>query len=285
MNTEQWLEKGRKELKEVAHNPLFESQCLLSSVLNIPLPELYFKENRFLSVESQREFSKKIQLRKKGHPVAYITGERDFFKRRFLVGPGVFIPRPETEGLVETALSLKDKPLRGVDFGAGSGCLALSIAMEQPYSRFIAVESSAPACSYFKKNQREWKMEKRVSLLNKDVLHLGRKDVETFLGEKPNIILANPPYIDRNDRELEDSVRRFEPSKALFSDKEGLAHIYSWFSKAMELLSPGGAYIFELGHSQGERVRNFLDEKKPLKSYKIYKDLQGLERVAVCWKK
>ena len=285
MNTEQWLEKGRMELKGVAHNPLFESQYLLSSILNIPLTALYFKENRLLSAKSQREFLKRIKLRKRGHPVAYLTGERDFFKRRFFVGPGVFIPRPETEGLVEAALNVNNEPLKGVDFGAGSGGLALSIAVERPRSRFIAVESSPPACSYFKKNQREWKMEKRVSLLNKDVLQLTREDVEPFLVGTPNVIVANPPYIDRNDSSIEDSVRRFEPSEALFSDKEGLAHIYSWFSKAMELLSPGGVYIFELGHSQGERVRNFLDEKTALRSYKIYKDLQGWERMVMCWKK
>ena len=284
MNTAQWIKKGCKELKEVASSPLLESQYLLSSVLNVPLTALHLKENQDLSPDSQKEFLKKIQLRKKGSPIAYITGEKEFFKRRFYVGPGVFIPRPETEGLVEAALSLKGA-LKGVDFGAGSGCLALSLAMERPDSRFIAVESDPPAYAYLKKNQTEWKMNQKVKTLNQDVNLLTLEQVEPFLKGRPNVIVANPPYVDPNDGQLEDSVKQFEPPAALFSNNEGLAHIDSWFSKAMELLPSGGVYIFELGYSQGEKVRNFLDEKNQLKGYKIYKDLQGWERVAVCAKK
>ncbi|MCY4512872.1 MAG: peptide chain release factor N(5)-glutamine methyltransferase [Bdellovibrionales bacterium] len=284
MNTAQWLEKGCKELKEVTSNPLFESQYLLSSVLNVPLTALHFKENQILSPDSQKEFLKKIQLRKKGFPIAYITGEKEFFKRRFYVGAGVFIPRPETEGLMEAALNLQE-PLKGVDFGSGSGCLALSLTLERPDSRFIAVESDSLAYTYLKKNHREWKLNQKVKLLNQDVHLLTLEQVELFLRGKPNVIVANPPYVDQNDEQLEGFVKQFEPPAALFSDQEGLAHIYSWFSKAMELLQSGGVYIFELGYSQNKKVRNFLDEKNQLKSYKIYKDLQGWDRVAVCTKK
>ena len=285
MTTAQWLEKGYKELKEVASNPQFESQYLLSSVLNTSLTTLHFKENQVLNRDSQKEFLKRIQLRKKGDPIAYITGEKEFFKRRFFVGPGVFIPRPETEGLVEAALNLTKNPLKGVDFGTGSGCLALSLAMERPGSRFVAVESDTQAASYFKRNQKKWKRDQEVKFLNQDVHQLTLEKVEPFLGGRPDIIVANPPYVDKNDSQLEDSVRHFEPPAALFSDKEGLAHIYSWFEKAMKLLGPGGIYIFEMGYSQGKKVRNFLDEKTRLKSYTIHKDLQGWERIAVCMKK
>ena len=317
MDTEKWIEEGRRELKGVCDNPLFESQVLLGSVLNLSLPELYFKENSVLGLKSQREFLKRIRLRKEGCPTAYITGEKEFFKRRFFTGPGVFIPRPETEGLVEIALSfiypsgrisgetertsfplfssvardggigwgLKEKSFRGVDFGAGGGCVALTLALENPSARFVAVESAASALPYLEKNRTAWKMEQRVRISSKDVRRLELKDITAFLGGKPNIITANPPYIDTDDAFLEDSVRRFEPPSALFSGKEGMAHIYSWFSKAVELICSGGVYIFETGGFQGRRVRNFLNEKTELKSYKIHKDLQGRDRVAVCVKK
>ena len=284
MNREQWLEKGRGELKGVTPTPLFESQSLLSSVLKVPLTALYLKKNQSLNRDLQKEFLQKIQLRKTGCPIAYITGEKEFFKRCFHVGPGVFIPRPETESVVEAALKLTD-PLKGVDFGSGSGCLALSIVLERPHSRFVAVESTTPALPWLKKNVRKWKVDKKVKILNQDVCGITLKTVESFLKGRPNVILSNPPYVDQNDNQLEDSVKRFEPTKALFSSKEGLAHIYFWFEKAMELLSSGGVYIFEMGYNQGERVRHFLDEKKILNSYNIYKDLQGWERIAVCMKK
>lgn len=285
MTTAQWLEKGHKELKGVTSNPQLESQHLLSSVLNTSLTALHFKENQILNRDSQKEFLKKLQLRKKGYPIAYITEKKEFFKRQFHVGSGVFIPRSETEGLVEVALSLTKNPLKGVDFGAGSGCLALSLVMERPGSRFVAVELDTQAASYFKRNQREWKRDQEVKLLNQDVHQLTLEKMKPFLGERPNVIVANPPYVDKNDSQLEDSVRYFEPSMALFADKKGLAHIYSWFEKAMELLDSGGIYIFEIGYDQGKKVRNFLDEKTLLKSYTIHKDLQGWERIAVCMKK
>ena len=279
------LSAGRTELKQVSKNPLFESQYVLSSLLNIPSGELYFKKHSVLSPKTKTEFFKKIQLRKNHQPLAYITGREEFFSRRFDVGPGVFIPRPETEQLVELTLSLKYKPLRGVDFGAGSGCVALSIAVERPQSRFVAVENSSSALPFLKKNQAKWNLKNRVQILNKDVFHLNLKDVELFLGGPPNVITANPPYIDRNDKDLEDSVRNFEPPSALFSENGGLAHIYSWFSKAMKLLDPGGVYIFEIGHSQKGEIQNFLSKQKELKSFKIHKDIQRRNRVVFCMKK
>ena len=448
MKTEEWIEIGWRELKGVCDRPLFESQVLLSSVLNLSPAALYFKENSALALKSQREFIKRVRLRKKGCPVAYITGEKEFFNRRFFTGPGVFIPRPETEGLVELALSviypsgdqvsgstervgrtegagrrgrtgrqagrigeteragmrrkgqtegmeriegieesrqaeriggtgrtgqtgqiggtgrtgqtgqiggtggqdrqggqgkqrnqdrqggqeerggqdrqdrqdrqgerdrqggqsnnkrgehsgppllfslsaeingrLKEKSFRGVDFGAGTGCVALTLALENPSARFVAVESAASARPYLEKNRAKWKMEQRVDILNKDVRRVQLNDIKAFLGGGPNIITANPPYIDRDDGFLEDSVRRFEPPSALFSGKKGLAHIYSWAEKAFDLVCSGGVYIFEIGCFQALPVKNFLDEKKELKSYKIHKDLQGRDRVAVCVKK
>ena len=278
------LEEGKRELKHVSNNPLFESQYLLSHLLNIPPGELHFKKHSVLDLKTRAEFLKRIQLRKNGRPPAYITGETEFFSREFDVGPGVFIPRPETEQLVDLTLSLKGQSLRGVDFGAGSGCVALSVAMERPFSRFVAVENSPSALSFLKKNQAKWNLKSRVQILNKNVSCLTLKNVEAFLGGIPNVITANPPYVDKNDKELEDSVRNFEPPEALFSEKEGLAHIYSWFSKAMELLEPGGVYIFEMGHAQEKKARSFLSKKTELKSFKIHKDIQGRDRTVFCMK-
>ena len=128
-------------------------------------------------------------------------------------------------------------------------------------------------------------MESRLSILQTDIQTLKIENIVRLFGSKPSLILANPPYVDPEDRHLSREVGLFEPPLALFSNKGGMAHIISWFEKAMSCLSHEGIYIFELGWSQEERAKAFLDTQKELAYYEIHKDLGGNPRMAVCFKK
>ena len=271
------LGKAQKQLKNRTENPLSEGEKLLSSVLKISQQEIYQRKN--LDQKQAKKFSLLISRRAKGYPLDYITGEKYFYNRRFFVKPGVFIPRPESEELVKWAL--KVKPLRGVDLGAGSGCLACSILLESPKSRFVAVDigSSIPV---LKKNRRLYGLTRRLKILNQDVCKLEKKDVVSFLGDQPDFIVANPPYIEIQDNNLSEEVKLFEPPLALFSQKNGMSHIYSWFKKAMSLLKKNGVYIFEFGFCQSDKVKTFLNCQKI--SYSLHKDHLGWNRVAFCIK-
>ena len=278
------LKEASRELKVVSSSPFFESQCLLSSVENCLMEDLLFKKQ--VSSQSKKKFLNQVKLRKTGCPLDYLLGKREFFKCFFHVGEGVFLPRKETEQMVALVLKYwKNKSFKGVDFGSGTGCIPIALAKESEGARFLAVEKSKQAFLFLKKNQKAFQMEKRVFICHKSVEAVTAQDMISFLKEAPDVITANPPYICKKDKELDLSVKDFEPATALFSDHEGVFHIYSWFQKAMELLKPGGMYIFEIGYSQGEKVCDFLNSQKEISSYKVYKDFQGWDRTVICFKK
>lgn len=271
------LGKAQKQLKNRTEKPLLEGERLLSSVLKTPPTEVYLKKR--LSQKQTKEFFSKVNQRAEGYPLDYIMEEKYFYKRRFFVKSGVFIPRTESEELVKQAL--KTKPLRGVDLGAGSGCLCCSILLESPKSRFVAVDigSSIPV---LRKNRRLYGLSRRLKILNQDICKLNKKNVIPFLGDQPDLIVANPPYIEVQDKNLTEEVKLFEPPLALFSKEDGMAHIYSWFEKAMELLKKNGVYIFEFGFRQSDKVKIFLNSQKI--RYSLQRDSLGWNRSALCIK-
>ena len=272
------LEKAREQLKGNVAKPLQEGEKLLSGVLKVSVPEIYLRKR--LNQRQVQKFFLKVNQRLKGYPLDHILKESYFYKRRFYIKPGTFIPRQESEELVKR--SLKAKPLRGVDLGAGSGCLSISILLENPPCRFVAVDIGS-SVKILKRNRQLYGLTRRLKILDCDVLKLEKKDLISFLKGSPDLIVANPPYIKKQDEHLQEEVRFFEPPLALFSAEKGMAHIYSWFEKAMSLLEKGGVYIFEFGFNQGDKVKKFLERQKT--DYKIHKDFLGWERVAVCIKR
>ena len=181
------LGQAQKQLQGKTENPLQEGERLLSSVLKTSPLGVYLKKS--LSQKQAKKFFLKTNQRTRGYPLDYILGEKYFYKSRFFVKPGVFIPRRESEELVKWAL--KAKPFRGVDLGAGSGCLSCSILLEIPKSRFVAVDigSSIPI---LKKNRRFYGLTCRLKILNRDICKLEKKDLVPFLGGLPDFIVANP---------------------------------------------------------------------------------------------
>lgn len=235
-------------------------------------------ENRNLTEDELQQIQLWQERRKQGEPLAYILEERGFYKDIFSVGPGVLIPRPETEFIVEAALQLfsKEGPEQFAEFGFGSGCIGLSLLKEWPKAQLTAIEKSAEALPWAKKNIQELHLENRVDLQHKDVLSFNS-------GPKFSLVVSNPPYIAQGDENVEKDVHQHEPHAALYSGMTGLECLSSWSKKAYEVLADKGYLIFEFGSGQTTDVCRIIEAEK-FRLHKVIKDYAGHDRVIVAQK-
>jgi release factor glutamine methyltransferase len=226
-----------------------------------------------LSEAGQHAFEALVARRAAGEPVAYLTGEREFFSLNFSVAPAVLIPRPETELLVELALECipAAAPCRVLDLGTGSGCVAISIARHRPRTRVTATDRSPDALEIAAQNARA----------------LGVPNVDFRFGdwfgavggERFDVIVSNPPYIARDDPHLHQGDLRFEPRHALAAGADGLDCIRKIVHGAGVHLAAGGWLLFEHGYDQAERCRVLLSAAGLVEVFSR-RDLAGIERVS-----
>ncbi len=212
-----------------------------------------------------------ISRREKGEPVAYILGKREFYGRKFKVDPEVLIPRPETELLVETALERlpKSKPLEVLDIGTGSGCIAVTLALESPLWSVTAVDFSSPALQIAKENAQ--RLGAHIQFIQSDLYaELG--------GQRFDLIVSNPPYIAQEDPHLRQGDVRFEPRAALTSGMDGLDAIRAIATAAPRFLKPEGLFLVEHGFEQGAACRHIF-ECNGFQGVSSHRDLAGLERI------
>lgn len=261
---------------EVAR-PQWTAEQLLGARLGRVPVEIYTEEPE-VSAEQAVRFHVDVAARAAGIPLQYLMGSADFYGREFLVGPGVFIPRPETEILVDVALELlrerRLSPGRGqrvVDVGAGSGAIALTLALERPDLEVVAVELSVQAISFARMNAR--RLGGSAHLIQGDWLS-GLRDGCV------DLVVANPPYLDpafvsRWPREL-----AWEPWIALDGGQEGAAQIGSLMQAAARVLKPAGRLVLEIGMDQAGEVREMAPQSG-LCVERIQPDLAGLDRVTV----
>jgi release factor glutamine methyltransferase len=178
-----------------------------------------------------------LQRRESQEPLAYIVGWREFYGRKFAVGPGVLIPRQETEGLVEIALAHGPSNARVLDLGTGSGCIAVTLKLERPQWRVVAVDISPTAIGIAAGNARE---------LQADVVFVQADALSGFSPEtRFDIIVSNPPYVALSDS-LPSEVRDFEPAEALFGGEDGLDFYRLLASQAGSYLASGGQLLVEI---------------------------------------
>lgn len=209
-------------------------------------------------------------------PIAYITGVREFYGREFRVTPAVLVPRPETEWLVEQAIVAIAAARRRtapivVDVGTGSGCIAITIALAHPHARVLATDVSAAALDVAKENAR--RLGATVEFAETSLLPA---DPASF-----DVIVSNPPYIARADREaLPPDVRDFEPETALFADEHGMAVIDALIAASAGRLSPEGWLLMEIGLGQSAEAAALV-QARGLRLGWIAPDLQGIPRVVV----
>ncbi len=249
-----------------------EAQVLLGHSLGVTRAWLTAHRDDSADRGIATRFLMLLKQRTVGQPVAYLTGKREFYGREFRVTPDVLIPRPDTETLVEAALgklALKSRT-DVLDLGTGSGCIAVTLALERPAARVTAVDLSHSALRVARENAEA--LGARIEFLQGAWF--------TQLGEQEfDLIVSNPPYIAADDPHLQRGDLRFEPAMALAAGKDGLDEIRRIVSGAPGYLKPGGWLLFEHGHDQAETCRDLLRSAGFGKLVSLA-DLAGISRVA-----
>ncbi|HTA76000.1 MAG TPA: peptide chain release factor N(5)-glutamine methyltransferase [bacterium] len=254
----------------------FDVECLIAHALKMDRLKVYLQFDRPLDPDELTVIRELLKRRALHEPIQYILGTREFFGHSFKVGPGVLIPRPETEQLVELAIEhLKDIPEKKrlvLDLGTGSGCIAISVAKALP-CQVWAVDVSENALQVAEENA-----------INNGVSSILWRKGNWFEALKPQdisqfqLILSNPPYIPLNEKpQLEPQVRDFEPKEALFGGESGLEAYENLALSLHQRLLPGGMALLEL-HANGLNRVLPLFEKTGLRGT-AYPDLQGHPRV------
>lgn len=227
-----------------------------------------------LSEELLHHYIHCLQRRHVGEPIAYITGHKEFWSLPIRVQPGVLIPRPETELLVESALEILPTATapRILDLGTGSGCIALAIANERPTATIIACDNSDVCIRTAQQNA--------AALNINNVTFIYSHWFDAIKPSTFDLIVANPPYIADNDPALHDCVRKYEPESALIAAHNGFDALYKIIQRAPLFLKPGATLALEHGWQQGPAVRNQLDACG-FSNISTLLDLQGHDRVTI----
>ena len=261
------LEFGRKHLNTIAESPQTEALLLLQHATGKSKEHLIAHHEEALHPQALDDYYQLIQRRQSGEPIAYIKQEKEFWSLPLSVNQHVLIPRPETELLVDTALTLlADNPSASIlDLGTGSGCIALALANELPNANIVASDVS-PSCI-------------EIATRNAKKLHIHNIQFiisdwfESIPRMQFDLIVSNPPYISAHDKEIEPHVREYEPSSALFADNNGLQCLIQIIEHAHHYLANGGNLLLEHGHQQATDVTHYLTQND-FNQVTSYQDMQ-----------
>lgn len=251
-----------------------DARALLSHLMQCKPAFLVAHPERELSGDDARRYGGLVERRAGGEPVAYITGEREFYSLSFAVTPAVLIPRPETELLVDVALEriAPDSDCSVLDLGTGSGAVALSIARHRPRAHVAAADISEAALQVARANAR------RLAVTN--IEFITGDWYENLVGRRFDAIIANPPYVAEGDPHLTRGDLRFEPRAALAAGGDGLSSIRRIVADATAHLSSGGWFGFEHGYDQAVACRTLLDAAG-FCDIVSRRDLAGIERITL----
>jgi release factor glutamine methyltransferase len=273
MTVKALLEQGTAALAQALGfsraEALMEARLLLGRVLERDRAWLMAHESDAVASAAAARFDAWVARRAGGEPVAYIVGEREFFGHVFRVAPAVLIPRPETELLVERALARL--PVNGavLDLGAGSGAVAVSLALARPDAEVVAVDRSSAALAVARENAA--RLGARVEFLDSDWF-------SALGGRRFDLIVSNPPYVASGDPHLRRGDVRFEPLSALAAGPDGLDDIRRIVAQARAHLNPGGWLLFEHGFDQADICQALLREADFCQA-QSWEDLSGIKRI------
>ena len=250
-----------------------DAELLLSHVLHKPRSYLFTWPEKVLNDQEVSAFHQYIDKRASGLPVAYLTGQKAFWSLELQVNPNVLIPRPDTELMVELALS-KTLPRDAVvaDLGTGSGAIALAMAVERPNWHIYATDQSTDALATATDNAKANDI--------KNVTFLSGSWCNALGNTRPHMIVTNPPYIRQDDHHLKQGDVRFEPLSALASGSDGLGDIRQIIAESAHQLQPGGWLLIEHGFDQGKTVSEIL-ASHGYNNICIEQDLAGHDRVTM----
>jgi release factor glutamine methyltransferase len=242
-------------------SPRLQAELLLAHLLKLPRMQLYLAFDRMLSPEETCILREWVKRRGQREPLQQILGSVSFCGLEISVNPQVLVPRPETELLAETGwIYLKESPETqpgtALDFGTGSGCIAIAVAFHCPRVRFTAVDSSAGALELARENSVKHGLDSRIHFLLGDSFSALPADAGF------DLILSNPPYVPSAEIEaLQPEVRNFEPRAALDGGPEGLDFFRRIAAQAGPFLKSGGKIMLEFGDGQSESVRRIFQEQ------------------------
>ncbi len=258
-----------------ASAPRLDAEILLSHCLKVDRLYLYLNLERPLSPDERSKFRNLVRRRAAREPVALITGKKEFWSISFRIKPGVLIPRPETEILVEAVLQeINDSPApRVLEIGAGSGAVSVAVAKDNPRAEVIATDIDPAVIETALFNAREAGVGASVQFVAMDLFDAIRGGVGF------DVICSNPPYIPTEIiPTLEPEVRDFEPLRALDGGPDGLDVIRRLATDAVDFLNRPGALALEFGDGQEEDARNIL-ASSGFREIRIFRDLAGKARV------
>ncbi|GIX29220.1 MAG: release factor glutamine methyltransferase [Burkholderiales bacterium] len=250
-----------------------EARALAGHALSRSAAQLVAASNAVLSETDEARIRALIGRRRRGEPVAYITGRQEFYGLQFKVTPAVLVPRPETELLVEQALARipPGEAVGVLDLGTGSGAVAIAIARERPQARVVATDLWVAALAVARENAT------RLGAANVRFVH--GDWYEGLEGERFEVIVSNPPYVAAGDAHLQEGDLRFEPHEALVGGPDGLDGIRRIVAGCRDHLLAGGWLLLEHGFDQGEACRRLFGQAGLIDGFTV-RDLAGLERVS-----
>lgn len=288
MSTIQELfQKGRVLLQDLPQPSLEAKVLLLKSVSLVEeqFPSSLAEERFFsspekkLSRKEERQFLKLVSKRRLGFPLAYLTGTKEFWSIPFRVSPGIFIPRPETELIIEKVLELTSRPNSRktiVDIGTGCGNIAISLAKELPQAQITATDISQKALKTARLNASQQKVSKITFARGRLFSPLKKLDLEN----ECDFIVSNPPYVSEAEwKRLPLEIKNHESKRAVVAGEEGLEFIQRLIQGSPRFLKPGGYLVFEIGEGQKDNVLSFFGSE--WSGVKSCNDLSQIPRVVV----
>ena len=279
MKIESAIQKAYLELKQNnVKSALLDSEILMSKVLKKNRSNVLLNSEKLLSNKDYKNFRKLIFNRLRNKPIAYLTGEKSFWKYEFEINDKVLIPRPDTELIIEQVLKIyKNKcNINFLEVGVGSGCIILSILKEKKSFLGKGIDLSKECIKISKKNAIKLRVQNRLKLF--------KSDIDNFTSGKYDLIISNPPYIKKLDlKNLDKDVVDYEPKLALDGGLDGLSKIRKIVKKSSELIKLNGKLIIEIAHDQKKMVKYILRQNGFFIN-KVVKDLGGNDRCIISTK-
>jgi len=275
------LHRSTRELADGGSpSPRLDAEVLLMNFLKTDRLQLCMRPEKELTDEECTGYSRWIERRRRGEPVSYITGEKEFWSLLFEVNRDVLIPRPETECLIEEVLKCygrKSGHLRIIDIGTGSGAIGVVLAREIPSARVAATDISRGALEIARRNADRHGVSGRMKFIEGDLF-------ASTVGEF-DVIVSNPPYIpDDVFPLLPEGIRAFEPRQALIAGPDGTACHRNIIREGKGRLKPGGRIFLEIGEGQKGPVETLFRENGLYDSIRFREDYGGMDRVAAARK-
>ena len=253
MNTLKLINEGSNKLKQsniISHQ--LDSEILLSKVLNKTRENLLINLEQNIDRKNVKKFEKLIRRRSLNEPIAYILKKKEFWSRNFEINNNTLIPRPETELMVEKLVYIyKQKKINILDIGTGSGCILISLLSELKQSNCVGIDISKKALKIAIKNSKKNNQKNNIKFLN--------RSLNNFYHKKFDLIVSNPPYIRTRDiKNLDRSIKYYEPKIALDGGNDGLDVIKKVIYKSKEILKVNGLLALEIGNGQLRKVSTLL---------------------------